>query len=82
MSDFVPAVVLCLQAARQAAEEQKAQVKEVNAVVAAAPPPAEALSEPKKPPVGNAVSSIHVDYNYFEVGTGQVRDLQHTQGKG
>lgn len=66
-------MVSCMQAARQAAQEQKAEVKEVSQV-AAPPPPAEVLSEPsvKKPPVGNAISSIHVDYNYFEVGTGQV----------
>lgn len=35
---------------------------------------AEVLPDPiaKKLPVGNTVSSIHVNYNYFEVGTGQV----------
>lgn len=62
--------VSVLQAARQAAREKKAELKEVSQV-AAPPPAAEALPDPsvKKLPVG---SSIHVDYNYFEVGTGQV----------
>lgn len=59
----------------QAAQQQKAEVKEVSQLAAAAPPPpAQGLPEPsvKKLPVGNSVSSIHVDYNCFEVGTGQV----------
>lgn len=62
-----------MQAARQAAQEKKAEVKEVDQV-AAPPPAAEALPDPsaKKPEVGNAVSSVHVNYNYFKVGTGQV----------
>uniref|UniRef100_A0A3Q0R5V2 SEC23 interacting protein n=1 Tax=Amphilophus citrinellus TaxID=61819 RepID=A0A3Q0R5V2_AMPCI len=46
----------------------------------AVPPPpaattaAEVPSDPavKKLPVGSTVSSVHVNYNYFEVGTGQV----------
>ncbi|XP_068582326.1 SEC23-interacting protein [Cebidichthys violaceus] len=63
------------QAARQAAREKKAELKEVSQV-AAPPPAAEALPDPsvKKLPVGN---SIHVDYNYFEVGTGQVSVVYH-----
>uniref|UniRef100_A0A3Q1C1P2 SEC23 interacting protein n=1 Tax=Amphiprion ocellaris TaxID=80972 RepID=A0A3Q1C1P2_AMPOC len=47
---------------------------------AAAPTPAaEALANAaiKQLPVGNAVSSVHVDYNYFEVGTGQVSVVYH-----
>lgn len=66
------------QAARQAAQEKKAEVKEVSQ--AATPPQAaEALPDPtvKKLPVGNTVSSIHVNYNYFEVGTGQVSVIYH-----
>ncbi|XP_076599003.1 SEC23-interacting protein [Chaetodon auriga] len=61
------------QAARQAAQDKKAEVKEVTQVEAP-PPEAEAAPDPsaKKLPVGNTVSSVHVDYNYFEVGTGQV----------
>lgn len=67
-------MVSCWQAARQAAQEKKAEVKEVSPAVAP-PQAAEALPDPsvKKLPVGNTVSSIHVNYNYFEVGTGQVR---------
>ncbi|XP_073337548.1 SEC23-interacting protein [Pagrus major] len=66
------------QAARQAAQEKKAEVKEVSQV--AAPP--QAVETPPDPsvmklPVGNSVSSIHVNYNYFEVGTGQVSVVYH-----
>ncbi|XP_041645665.1 SEC23-interacting protein [Cheilinus undulatus] len=59
------------QAASQASQEKKAEVKEASQAVAQA---AEALPDTsvKKLPVGNSFSSIHVDYNYFEVGTGQV----------
>ncbi|XP_018536501.1 SEC23-interacting protein [Lates calcarifer] len=66
------------QAARQAAQEKKAEAKEVSQVTAP-PPVAEALPDPavKKLPTGNTVSSIHVDYNYFEVGTGQVSVVYH-----
>uniref|UniRef100_A0A1A7YL31 SEC23 interacting protein n=1 Tax=Iconisemion striatum TaxID=60296 RepID=A0A1A7YL31_9TELE len=53
---------------RQAAAQEK-KAKEDSQVVA--PPPA-ADPTTKKLPVGNTVSSVHVDYNYFEVGTGQV----------
>ncbi|XP_035519218.1 SEC23-interacting protein [Morone saxatilis] len=63
------------QAARRAAQEKKAEVSQV----AAPPPAAEALPDPsvKMLPAGNTVSSIHVDYNYFEVGTGQVSVVYH-----
>lgn len=66
-------------AARQAAEEKKAEVKEVSQAAAPTPTAAEALANAavKQLPVGNAVSSIHVDYNYFEVGTGQVSVVYH-----
>ncbi|GAA6232568.1 SEC23-interacting protein [Lates japonicus] len=66
------------QAARQAAQEKKAEAKEVSQV-AAPPSVAEALPDPavKKLPTGNTVSSIHVNYNYFEVGTGQVSVVYH-----
>lgn len=67
-------MICSAQAARQAAQEKKAEVKEACQV--AAPPPA-AEAAPQSPvnklPVGNAVSSIHVNYDYFAVGTGQVR---------
>lgn len=68
-----PLMVSCSQAARQAAQENKKEVKEVTQT-AAPPPAAEVPSDPtvKKLPVGSTVSSVHVDYNYFEVGTGQV----------
>lgn len=56
-----------MQAARQAALEKAAEVSQ-----AAAPPPAAGAAPDlslKTLPAGN---SVHVDYNYFEVGTGQV----------
>lgn len=55
-------------------QAKKAEAAEVSRV-AAPPPAAEAPADPsvKKLPVGNSVSSIHVNYNYFEVGTGQVK---------
>ncbi|XP_037637670.1 SEC23-interacting protein isoform X1 [Sebastes umbrosus] len=65
------------QAARQAAQEKKAEVKEVSQV-SAPPPVVEAPPDPsvKTLPVGNSVS-VPVDYNYFEVGTGQVSVVYH-----
>ncbi|KAK1905403.1 SEC23-interacting protein [Dissostichus eleginoides] len=62
------------QAARQAAREKKAEVSQ-----AAAPPPppaAEAPPESSVLPVGN-IMHVHVDYDYFEVGTGQVSVVYH-----
>ncbi|KAI3362622.1 hypothetical protein L3Q82_001701 [Scortum barcoo] len=64
------------QAARQAAQEKKAESSR-----AAAPPPAVETppeTSVQKFPAGNTVSSIHVDYNYFEVGTGQVSVVYHS----
>ncbi|KAM3605569.1 uncharacterized protein V6R79_001003 [Siganus canaliculatus] len=67
------------QAARQAAQEKKAEVTEVSQ--AAAPPPAAEAppdaSEKKLLHRANTISSIHVNYNYFEVGTGQVSVVYH-----
>lgn len=62
-----------VKAAQQAARQQRAEVKEVSQL-AAAPPAQEGQPDlsVKKLPVGNSVSSIHVDYSCFEVGTGQV----------
>uniref|UniRef100_A0A3Q3LZT5 SEC23 interacting protein n=1 Tax=Mastacembelus armatus TaxID=205130 RepID=A0A3Q3LZT5_9TELE len=66
------------QAACQAAMAQKAEVKGLSQNVVP-PPAAETLPDAsvKKLPVGNTVSSIHVNYNYFEVGTGQVSVVYH-----
>ncbi|XP_062286108.1 SEC23-interacting protein [Scomber scombrus] len=65
---------------KQAAQEKKAEVKEVSQAVALPQAAAEVLPNPiaKKLPVGNTVSSIHVNYNHFEVGTGQVSVVYHT----
>lgn len=48
-------------------------MKEVTPLTAL-PCPAETAPESlaKQLPVGNAVSSVHVHYDYFAVGTGQV----------
>ncbi|XP_063048053.1 SEC23-interacting protein [Engraulis encrasicolus] len=68
------------RASKQAAKEAaKAAAKEV---LKEAPPPQNTepapAPVPSKPPVGRTVSSIHVDYNYFEIGTGQVSVIYHT----
>lgn len=61
------------QAARQSAQENKAEAKEVSQI-SALPSPADAAPEApaKKLPVGRSISSVHVNYDYFAVGTGQV----------
>uniref|UniRef100_A0AAQ5YX85 SEC23 interacting protein n=1 Tax=Amphiprion ocellaris TaxID=80972 RepID=A0AAQ5YX85_AMPOC len=52
-------------------------VKERLNKLAACQAAEEKKAEVKELPVGNAVSSVHVDYNYFEVGTGQVSVVYH-----
>ena len=47
-------------------EESTQKAKEM------APPPLESNESKRKLPVGAYVSSVHVDYESFEVGTGQV----------
>ncbi|XP_028278978.1 SEC23-interacting protein [Parambassis ranga] len=64
------------QAARQATEEKKAEVKAVSP--AEAPPAAAEDPTMAKLPAGSTFSSVHVNYNYFEVGTGQVSVVYHT----
>ncbi|XP_061766796.1 SEC23-interacting protein [Nerophis ophidion] len=63
-------------AIQAAAQEKKMQVQAASQVLEP-PHGGETLPDPsvKKLPVG--VSSIHVDYNYFEVGTGQVSVVYH-----
>lgn len=57
--------------------EKKAEVKEESGPAIPPPPHAEA-PDVKNPPGANAVSSIHVNYNYFAVGTGQVSVVYHS----
>ncbi|KAJ0067250.1 hypothetical protein NL108_015123 [Boleophthalmus pectinirostris] len=60
---------------KQTEEKKAAEVKEVPPVVA--PVTAASVPEPEKTlPVG--VSSVHVNYNYFKVGTGQVSVVYHS----
>uniref|UniRef100_A0A672GVZ4 SEC23 interacting protein n=1 Tax=Salarias fasciatus TaxID=181472 RepID=A0A672GVZ4_SALFA len=64
---------------RVAKQEKKEELKEVGP--AEAPPPSADVhpdSSVKKLPVGKTVSSVHVDYNCFEVGTGQVSVVYHS----
>lgn len=65
---------LAKQAARQAREKAAVELKETSA-----PVQTETSAEPtsNKLPVGRTMSSIHVDYNYFEIGTGQVSVVYH-----
>ncbi|XP_027862049.1 SEC23-interacting protein [Xiphophorus couchianus] len=63
---------------RQAGRQQrKAEAKEESpATVATVTQPAGSATT--KPPVGSTVSSVHVNYDYFEVGTGQVSVIYHS----
>ncbi|XP_049337385.1 SEC23-interacting protein isoform X2 [Astyanax mexicanus] len=66
------------KAAKQAAPEKtvtKEEIKEVSA-----PQQAGSVTDVAriKVPVGRTMSSIHVDYNCFEIGTGQVSVVYHT----
>ncbi|KAL0964233.1 hypothetical protein UPYG_G00321150 [Umbra pygmaea] len=68
------------KAIQQAAQEQKAadvKVASQDIVSTQSSEPFHASSTTKLP-VGGTYSSIHVDYNYFEVGTGQVSVVYHT----
>lgn len=60
-----------VEALRKAREEAVQRVREEAAAT-----PSEAALHGKlgkrRLPVGSTVSSMHVDYDYFEVGTGQV----------
>uniref|UniRef100_A0A8C5BEG4 SEC23 interacting protein n=1 Tax=Gadus morhua TaxID=8049 RepID=A0A8C5BEG4_GADMO len=61
-----------------AAEAQRAQEESQEVVPAPAPavaPLADTVAMTL--PVGKTSSSVHVDYNYFEVGTGQVSVIYH-----
>ncbi|XP_056113026.1 SEC23-interacting protein isoform X1 [Rhinichthys klamathensis goyatoka] len=65
------------QAARKAVKEktvEKEEPKETKPPVQTEPTPDPSIS---KLPVGRNMSSIHVDYNYFEIGTGQVSVVYH-----
>uniref|UniRef100_A0A8C7HKV6 SEC23 interacting protein n=1 Tax=Oncorhynchus kisutch TaxID=8019 RepID=A0A8C7HKV6_ONCKI len=68
------------RAIKQVAQEKKAaEVKVANQEVV----PAQSIEPLPGPgttklPVGGAYSSVHVDYNYFDVGTGQVSVVYHT----
>uniref|UniRef100_A0A671P158 SEC23-interacting protein-like n=1 Tax=Sinocyclocheilus anshuiensis TaxID=1608454 RepID=A0A671P158_9TELE len=53
---------------------KKEEPKETQPPVQTEPTPDSAVS---KLPAGRTMSSIHVDYNYFEIGTGQVSVVYH-----
>ncbi|CAL8299732.1 unnamed protein product [Merluccius merluccius] len=56
-------------------EKKDQEVRQELVPVPAAAPLADPAA--KKLPVGKSSSSVHVDYNYFEVGTGQVSVIYH-----
>uniref|UniRef100_A0A673LU43 SEC23-interacting protein-like n=1 Tax=Sinocyclocheilus rhinocerous TaxID=307959 RepID=A0A673LU43_9TELE len=65
------------KSAKQAVKEktvEKEEPKETQPPVQTEPTPDSAVS---KLPAGRTMSSIHVDYNYFEIGTGQVSVVYH-----
>lgn len=61
-------------------QTQEAAQKAKEAVTSVATSESDSLHErsKRKLPVGALVSSVNVDYEYFEVGTGQVRLLIKT----
>ncbi|MEQ2203920.1 hypothetical protein XENOCAPTIV_005337 [Xenoophorus captivus] len=70
-------LVFRVQAARQAAQQKKAEVKEDSQAAVPQPAPGDPTGTTMmKPPVGSIVSSVH--YNCFEVGTGQVSVIYHS----
>ncbi|XP_024280179.1 SEC23-interacting protein isoform X1 [Oncorhynchus tshawytscha] len=68
------------QATSQAAQNKKAAEVKVTSQEVVPAQLSESLPGPgtSKLPVGGTYSSIHVDYNYFKVGTGQVSVVYHT----
>uniref|UniRef100_A0A671NU63 SEC23-interacting protein-like n=1 Tax=Sinocyclocheilus anshuiensis TaxID=1608454 RepID=A0A671NU63_9TELE len=65
------------KSAKQTVKEktvEKEEPKETQPPVQTEPTPDSAVS---KLPAGRTMSSIHVDYNYFEIGTGQVSVVYH-----
>ncbi|KAF6725648.1 SEC23-interacting protein [Oryzias melastigma] len=63
---------------RQASQKKTEEVKDSQAAATQAATEAAADSTVKRLPAGNATSSVHVNYDYFEVGTGQVSVVYHT----
>uniref|UniRef100_A0A4W5NYJ2 SEC23 interacting protein n=1 Tax=Hucho hucho TaxID=62062 RepID=A0A4W5NYJ2_9TELE len=68
------------RAIKQAAQDKKAAEVKVASQEVVPAQLSESLPGPgtMKLPVGGTYSSVHVDYNYFEVGTGQVSVVYHT----
>ncbi|XP_048864992.1 SEC23-interacting protein [Brienomyrus brachyistius] len=70
---------MATQTARQATSEFRS-APETGNPTAQQSQLANAVADPvsQKVPGGGTMSSVHVDYNYFEVGTGQVSVVYHT----
>ncbi|XP_014054757.2 SEC23-interacting protein isoform X1 [Salmo salar] len=68
------------RAIKQVAQEKKAAEVKVASQDVVPAQSTEPLPGPgtTKLPVGGTYSSVHVDYNYFDVGTGQVSVVYHT----
>lgn len=66
------------QAAQQAAPEKTVTKEEIKEVSASQQAGSVTDVARIKVPVGRTMSSIHVDYNCFEIGTGQVSVVYHT----
>lgn len=60
-------------------QTQEASQKAKETVTSVSPSESGQQHSKRKLPVGASVSSVNVDYEYFEVGTGQVR--QHNLNK-
>lgn len=54
-------------------EEQVAQTVKFSSATASSEPAIPQEASKRKRPFGASVSSAHIDYEFFEMGTGQVR---------
>lgn len=60
---------------KKAAMEEVAQTVKFSSATASSEPAIPQEASKRKRPFGTCVSSAHIDYEFFEVGTGQVQDI-------
>lgn len=63
-------------------QTQEDTQKSKEAVSPVSPSESGQMHSKRKLPVGASVSSVNIDYEYFEIGTGQVRLCRSKQFKG
>ncbi|XP_066549114.1 SEC23-interacting protein [Amia ocellicauda] len=69
---------VAMEAVRRAKQEAVLQAREEAAAAAAQLSHAQPDRAKQRLPVGGTISSLHVDYDYFGVGTGQVSVVYHS----